>query len=80
MSFEHCLSNKELQAIIEGRRMYRKCPTCSGKGYEYYCGNTGHVFPDQGLHEDEYNDLSDNVGTEQCDTCKGLGYVVAVYE
>lgn len=73
----------ELRAIIEGRRSYRKCPACLGRGYEWFCADKGVVFADQdgddeSYYEDKYG--SEYVDKDGCDTCYGLGYVVAVYE
>lgn len=80
MSYDICLEIEELRAIIEGRRVYRKCPSCFGKGFEYYCGDTGEVFPDQSKDEDYYETITSYLCIDQCDNCKGLGYVIAILE
>lgn len=78
---EFILEVDELRAVIEGRRSYRKCPACMGKGFEWFCGDTGKVFADQsGDSEEYYLDLSEHVASEACETCHGLGYVVAIWE
>lgn len=75
------LEIEELRAIIEGRRSYRKCPACQGRGFEWYCATQGVVFEDQrGESEDYYEAISDNVEKDGCETCSGLGYVVAIWE
>jgi hypothetical protein len=73
----------ELRAIIEGKRVYRKCPRCNGEGTEYYKwaddNQTGEV---SFVTSQEYWDNENNpmYGHAECENCESLGYVIGILE
>ena len=74
-----------LRATIEGRRSYRKCPACLGRGYVWCYENETDALeaPDQtgddeNWYKEKYN--AHDVYIEGCENCDTVGYVVAVWE
>ena len=68
------LTTQQYRDVIEGKTVFRKCPSCSGRGYDYYDTSTGEI-----ISENEASNLKNyEVNTDQCDVCKGLGYIKAV--
>ncbi len=68
------LEKSELKAIIEGRRVYRRCSACRD-GTEFITDD-GQLIPPTELSkykESEYY-------TADCEDCKGLGYVISIHE
>lgn len=63
----------ELRSIIEGNTTYKRCPSCNGKGVEYYSTTTGEV-----ITEEKYNE-TEKYETDvcACDLCFGVGYIKA---
>lgn len=68
---------EEIRNIITGNTSFRKCPSCVGRGYEWYSGDTGDVFNNQSLPEEEIADaLGEWADRVECGNCKGIGYIV----
>lgn len=67
MNSSICLSIKELRAIIQGKRVYIKCPDCSSVG-SVPVDFTEHISPYTGTI------------LKACETRSGIGYIVRVYE
>lgn len=84
-AWTHDLEPEEIRAIIEGRRQFRRCPDCQGRG-EQWCIETDDdciIAPSQdGDMADWYVEKykAHNVFKEGCETCSCVGYVVAVWE
>lgn len=65
-----------LRDVILGKIEWRKCPSCAGKGVEYYNGETGEVWSNMQDNEWKVKEaLGDNFYTETCENCKGLGFI-----
>jgi len=74
-------NESELRAIIEGRRGYKRCPTCGGDGNIYFKELENGDTPQ--ISKQEYSEIgweNDFAGYEGCGICYGVGYVVAFYE
>jgi len=69
------LSSEEYRDIIEGKIHFRKCPSCSGFGFDYYNTTTGEIVDrhNDSLLQELHSDFS--LSTDSCDVCRGLGYI-----
>lgn len=71
------MESEEIRNIITGKTSFRKCPNCVGRGYEWYCGETGVVFHNQSLPEEDIEEaLGEWADRYECENCKGIGYIV----
>ena len=82
---EITISTAGLRAIIEGRRSFRKCPTCHGRGYVWCYENEVDAVEANDQTGDEESWYIDRykaqaVWQEGCENCDTVGYVVAVWE
>lgn len=64
----------ELRAVIEGRRVYKRCPKCVNGNLIYTLAEF--LQDEPGCTEEDY----DPDVFIPCENCRELGYVVAVYE
>jgi len=65
-----------LREVILGKIEWRKCPTCAGKGVEYFNGDSGAVWGDMRDSQEVVEDaLGDDFAKEACSHCMGLGFI-----
>jgi hypothetical protein len=70
------LNRQEIRAICLGKFSARKCPACDNDGREYYDGRTGlgaGPMPPDGIPEDD-------IASEPCANCDGVGYILKFEE
>jgi len=65
-----------LREVILGKIEWRKCPTCAGKGVEYFNGDSGAVWGDMRDSQEVVEDaLGDDFAKEACSHCMRLGFI-----
>lgn len=71
--------NLFVRSLILGGTVMKKCPECDGTGFVYYDSDTGELV-ERVFGASHYRDWGSEQSTEtdQCESCSGLGYSIAI--